>query len=62
VVFFCILLLNFKKNVMKKQEIADEILRLLSIKAEQGDQSTGSTVTKQTWKKILDKVTILMDE
>ncbi len=47
---------------MKKQEIAKEILRILNIEDEQGDLSTGSTVTKQTWQKILDKVSELMDE
>lgn len=47
---------------MKKQEIAKEILRILNLEDEQGDLSTGSTVTKQTWQKILDKISELMDE
>lgn len=47
---------------MKKQEIAIEILRILNLKDEQGDLSTGSTVTKQTWQKILNKILELMNE
>lgn len=47
---------------MRKQEIAIEILRILDLKDEQGDLSTGSTVTKQTWQKILDRISELMEE
>lgn len=46
---------------MKKQEIANKILKILEIEPESGDLSTGSTVTKQTWQKILDKITELKD-